>query len=90
MPLAAFAGQNDDRMPVKRMEGWRRFAANPAQFSLDVFPGSHFFIKVWVCVCVCVRVYVCTCVRVYVCVCTCVCTWDGVVGFGWYVYVRPY
>jgi surfactin synthase thioesterase subunit len=55
MPLAAFAGQGDDRAPLRRMEGWRRFAASPAHFSLNVFPGSHFFIKVRMSVCTCMR-----------------------------------
>lgn len=47
-PLAIFAGQNDDRAPLKRMEGWTRFVTTDAsrQFSLDVFPGGHFFVKV--------------------------------------------
>lgn len=50
VPLVAFAGQNDDRAPPKRAEGWRRFAADPSRYSFDVFPGSHFFVKVskWV------------------------------------------
>lgn len=49
VPLVAFAGQGDDRAPPQRAEGWRRFAADPSRFSLDVFPGSHFFIKVRSC-----------------------------------------
>jgi surfactin synthase thioesterase subunit len=43
IPILAFGGANDVRVPLHDVFGWRKFTS--AQFDARVFPGGHFFIN---------------------------------------------
>ena len=42
IPVVALAGQQDTTAPPRVVEGWREHTS--ADFSLHLFPGSHFFV----------------------------------------------
>jgi len=43
VPLVAFAGATDTRVPLDHVFGWRKFTTR--DFDACVFPGGHFFIN---------------------------------------------
>ena len=42
-PIVAFGGDEDPEVPVSDLEAWRTYTTK--DFSTEVFPGGHFFIK---------------------------------------------
>ena len=42
-PISIFGGLEDDKVPIEELEAWREQTNN--SFSLEIFPGGHFFIN---------------------------------------------
>ncbi|MEO0843542.1 MAG: thioesterase II family protein [Cyanobacteria bacterium J06643_5] len=42
-PISIFGGLEDDKVPIEELEAWRTQTNN--SFSLEIFPGGHFFIN---------------------------------------------
>lgn len=42
-PITAYGGLTDERVPRDGLEAWRQHTTGP--FSIEMFPGGHFFLK---------------------------------------------